>query len=127
MPTLVSDADGWFKVCVVSDTHLCSKQERLAELKDFYRVLEANGIQTVLHSGNYIDGEAPFNKYELLVRGMDAQLQYLGEGTTRTTRASRRMPCQATITRAGSRSARVSISAATPRTSCGVSAPRRRR
>lgn len=79
VPTLVSDNDGWYKIGVVSDTHLCSKQERLAELKDFYQILEANGIETVLHSGNYIDGEAPFNRYELHVRGMDAQLQYLGE------------------------------------------------
>lgn len=78
VPTLKSDADGWYKIGVVSDTHLCSKQERLAELRDFYRILEANGVQTVLHSGNYIDGEASFNKHELIVHGMDAQLEYLG-------------------------------------------------
>lgn len=79
VPTLVSDKDGWFKIGVVSDTHICSKQERLAELRDFYRVMETNGISTVLHSGNWIDGEAPFNKHELIVHGMDAQLEYFGE------------------------------------------------
>jgi hypothetical protein len=79
VPVLTSDKEGWFKIGAVSDTHLCSKQERLDELKDFYRVMDGNGISTVLHSGNYIDGEAPFNKYELLVRGMDAQLEYAGE------------------------------------------------
>lgn len=83
VPTLISDKDGWFKIGAVTDTHLCSKQERLDELKDFYRVLAANGVSTVLHSGNYVDGEAPFNRYELLVRGMDAQLEYLGENYPR--------------------------------------------
>jgi hypothetical protein len=33
----------------------------------------------VLHTGNYIDGEARFNKYELKVHGMDAQLAYMAE------------------------------------------------
>ncbi len=63
----------------MGDTHLCSKQERLEELHDLYRIYEANGIKTVLHAGNWIDGEARFNKHELKVHGMDAQLAYMGE------------------------------------------------
>ena len=76
---LVSDKDGWHKFGAIGDTHLCSKQERLAELADMYRIFAANGVKTVLHTGNYIDGESRFNRHELKVHGMDAQLQYLGE------------------------------------------------
>ena len=76
---LVSDKDGWHKFGAIGDTHLCSKQERLAELADMYRIFTANGVKTVLHTGNYIDGESRFNRHELKVHGMDAQLQYLGD------------------------------------------------
>jgi hypothetical protein len=76
---LVSDNDGWHKFGAIGDTHLCSKQERLEELHDIYRIFEANGIRNVLHTGNYIDGEARFNKHELKVHGLDAQLAYMGE------------------------------------------------
>ena len=75
---LVSDADGWHRFGAMGDTHLGSKQERLEELHDMYRIYEANGIKTVLHTGNYIDGEARFNKHELKVHGMDGQLQHMG-------------------------------------------------
>jgi len=75
---LVSDSDGWHKFGAMGDTHLGSKQERLAELHDMYRIYEANGVSTVLHTGNYIDGESRFNKHELHVHGMDAQLEYMG-------------------------------------------------
>lgn len=76
---LVSDASGWHIIGAMGDTHMCSKQERLDALKDMYRIYAANGIKTVLHTGNYIDGECRFNKYELKVHGMDAQLAYMGE------------------------------------------------
>lgn len=76
---LVSDAAGWHVFGACGDSHLCSKQERLDALHDLYRVYDANGIKTVLHTGNYIDGEARFNKHELKVHGLDAQLSYMGE------------------------------------------------
>lgn len=76
---LLSDKDGWHKFGAIGDTHLGSKQERVEELKDIYRIFEANGIKTVLHSGNYIDGESRFNRHELKVHGMDAQLAHMGD------------------------------------------------
>jgi hypothetical protein len=79
VPALESDKDGWYAIGFVSDTHLCSVHERLDVLNDLYNIFEANGITRVMHSGNYIDGEARFNRFELLVHGMDRQLQYLGE------------------------------------------------
>ena len=75
----VSDKDGWHRFGALGDTHLCSKQERLEELHDMYRIFDANGIRSVFHTGNYIDGEARFNKHELKVHGMDAQLAYMAD------------------------------------------------
>ena len=72
-----TDADGTFTFAISTDQHLCSKYERLDCLNDFYDEVQKRGIRTVLNAGNYIDGEAPFNRHELLVHGMDAQLQYL--------------------------------------------------
>jgi hypothetical protein len=74
-----TDKDGWFVFGAIGDTHLCSKLERLEELRDMYRIFAANGVTTVLHTGNYIDGESRFNRHELKVHGMDAQLEYMGD------------------------------------------------
>ena len=76
---LVPDKNGWIMFGAMGDTHLGSKAAREEELKDFYRICDANGVKTVLHTGNYIDGESRFNRHELKVHGMDAQLQYMGE------------------------------------------------
>lgn len=76
---LISDKDGWHKFGAIGDTHLGSKQERVEELHDIYRIFEANGIETVLHTGNYIDGECRFNRHELKVHGMDGQLAHMGD------------------------------------------------
>lgn len=63
-----------FGVC--GDTHLGSKYERLDALKAFYLLLEKEGISTVYHTGNHIEGEAPFNQYDIHTRGCDAQIDY---------------------------------------------------
>ena len=41
-----------------------------------YRLFAAEGITTVYDTGNWIEGEARFNRGELLVHGMDAQIDY---------------------------------------------------
>ncbi len=61
---------------VVSDSHLCSKYSRLDILNDLYDIFEEKGITHVYHCGNWIDGEARFNKNDLLVFGMDNQIRY---------------------------------------------------
>jgi hypothetical protein len=62
---------------VLGDSHLCNRHARLDVLKAAYDYFERMGIDTVLHSGNYIDGEARFNKQELLTApGMDRQFEY---------------------------------------------------
>jgi hypothetical protein len=63
---------------VTTDNHLCNKHARLDVLKAAYDHFEREGISTVFNCGNWIDGEARFNKTELIVRpGTDAQLDYL--------------------------------------------------
>jgi hypothetical protein len=59
------------------DSHLGSKYERLDVLRDIYRRFADADLDRIFHAGNWIDGEARFNKYDLKVHGMDAQVQYL--------------------------------------------------
>jgi len=65
-----------FKIGAVSDTHLGSKFERLDELENFYDQCKKEGVKVVLHGGNYIDGEARFNKFDVKVKGFDEQIDY---------------------------------------------------
>jgi len=76
---IVSDKDNTFTLGAMGDTHLCSKYERLDVLNDLYNQYEAEGVKTVFHGGNWIDGEARFNRHALKVHGMNAQLDYLVE------------------------------------------------
>lgn len=68
--------NGFRKFGVTGDNHLCNKHERLDVLNAAYDMYEAEGITTVYNTGNWIDGEARFNKLELKVFGMDAQIDY---------------------------------------------------
>lgn len=62
----------------VTDNHLCNKHSRLDVLNRAYQHFEELGITRVYNAGNYVDGEARFNKTELVTApGMDNQLDYL--------------------------------------------------
>lgn len=65
-----------YKFGVVADTHLNSKFERLDILNSLYDIFEKEKITTVLHGGNWIDGEAKFNKHDLINHGMTKQINY---------------------------------------------------
>lgn len=70
--------DGVRRYGVVSDNHLCNKHSRLDVLRAAYDHFERVGITEVFNSGNWIDGEARFNKTELVTApGMDSQLDYM--------------------------------------------------
>ena len=61
-----------------TDNHLCNRHSRLDVLNHAYDHFEREGISLVYNAGNWIDGEARFNKTELLTApGMDHQLDYL--------------------------------------------------
>lgn len=63
---------------VTTDNHLCNRHSRLDVLNEAYDHFEREGITRVFNCGNWIDGEARFNKTELVTApGMDNQLDYL--------------------------------------------------
>lgn len=62
----------------ISDNHLCNKHSRLDVLNAAYDTYERIGITAVYNAGNWVDGEARFNKTELVTApGMDHQLDYM--------------------------------------------------
>lgn len=72
-----TDRNGYFEFAACSDEHLGSKYERLDCLHEYYDQIVKRGLTTVFNAGNWIDGEATFNRHDLLVHGMDNQMDYL--------------------------------------------------
>lgn len=66
------------KFAIVSDTHLCSKHERLDALKTFYKICKQQGIVDVYHAGDVITGQKLFRgmEYEVHTIGVDNQVNY---------------------------------------------------
>ena len=48
--------DKMFYFAIVSDTHLCSTEERLDELHTFYEICRKEGIKYVVHAGDLVAG-----------------------------------------------------------------------
>lgn len=67
---------GNYRFGVCGDNHLGSKYQRLDVLDALYDLYESEGIQVVYNTGNWIDGEARFNKHDLLEHGLDNQVNY---------------------------------------------------
>lgn len=76
---LVSTPDNKFLFGATGDWHVGSKYFRQDVLDDLYRRFDDAGIQHVFHTGNWIDGEAHFNRYDLDVHGLDAQCRALAK------------------------------------------------
>lgn len=74
-----SRTDGTYLFGFSSDQHLASKYARLDVLGDLYDRFSEQGVDRVINSGNWIDGEARFNKHDLLVHGMDQQIEYMAD------------------------------------------------
>jgi len=77
--TYTSREDGSFVFGFTSDNHLGSKYSREDVLAALFERFEAVGVDRVYNAGNYIDGEARFNKHDLLVHGMHAQARFLAQ------------------------------------------------
>lgn len=75
----MSDSKGRYDFGLYSDQHICSKYARLDVGEDLFDKFSAAGIKTVLNAGNWIDGEARFNKHDLLVHGVDNQCEELAK------------------------------------------------
>lgn len=69
-------SSGFFKFGACGDNHLGSRYERLDALNALYDIYEKEGVSVVYNTGNYIDGEARFNKHDLHTHGMDNQIEY---------------------------------------------------
>lgn len=67
---------GFYRFGVTGDNHLCSRYERLDVLNALYDTFKEAGIKHVFNTGNWIDGEARFNKHDLHTHGLDNQIQY---------------------------------------------------
>lgn len=78
LPLEVFDSGGWTRLGLVSDTHLCCKEERLDALHAQYDLFVREGITTVFHAGNIVDGYLPrINGDSALATTPDAQAQYV--------------------------------------------------
>lgn len=67
----------WIRLGLVADTHLCCKEERLAELHNQYDLFKREEISTVLHAGNPIDGYVQrINGESVFETTIDGQCNY---------------------------------------------------
>lgn len=74
---VINDGD-WVRFGLVSDTHLCCKEERLGELHAVYDLFVEEGITTVFHAGNIVDGYvAKINGGSVFDTTIDGQCQYV--------------------------------------------------
>jgi uncharacterized protein YjiS (DUF1127 family) len=64
---------------LTADNHLCSKYARMDVLNALFDMWQDDGVKVVFQAGNMIDGEARFNVHDLLVRGLDNQIDYFVE------------------------------------------------
>ena len=69
------------KLLLISDTHLCSKYDRLDILRYLYDKAEDKGIKHILHSGDFTDGKShrPEHIYELKEQSYEGQVEYCVE------------------------------------------------
>ena len=63
LPRYISD--NVLKFGLVSDTHLCSKYEKLDELHTFYSICKKVGVRVVLHAGDLVDGSGRIYRGQL--------------------------------------------------------------
>ncbi len=77
IPLDVFDGDKWTKIGLVADTHLCCREERLDALHAQYDLFEREGVRSVFHAGNIVDGYVPrINGASVLESSIDGQVSY---------------------------------------------------
>lgn len=78
IPLKIFDGGGWTRLGLVSDTHLCCKEERLDALHAQYDLFKSEGIKTVFHAGNIVDGYIQrINGDSVYSTTPDGQAQYV--------------------------------------------------
>jgi hypothetical protein len=76
---ITSRPDNTFAFGAAGDLHAGSKYCRWDVRAELYRRFTEEGVQCNFDTGNWIDGEARFNTYDLEVSGMHAQCEYLAK------------------------------------------------
>lgn len=76
---LLSRPDNTFIFGGCGDLHAGSKYTRWDVRDDLYRRYEAAGAQCVFDTGNWIEGESHFNKYDIETSGLNGQCKQLAE------------------------------------------------
>jgi hypothetical protein len=76
---LQSFSDNTYLFGAAGDLHAASKYTRWDVREDLYRWFIDSGAQCNFDTGNWIDGEASFNRYDLEVVGFDRQIKLLAE------------------------------------------------
>lgn len=66
------------RLLLISDTHICSKYDRIDILRYLYDKAEDKGIKHILHSGDFTDGRSnrPEHIYELKEQSYEGQIDY---------------------------------------------------
>jgi hypothetical protein len=81
--TLMSRPDNTFLFGAAGDLHAASKHCRWDVRSELYQTFIEEGAQCNFDTGNWIDGEASFNRYDLEVHGLDAQCRMLARNHPR--------------------------------------------
>lgn len=76
---IFSRKDNTFLFGACGDNHVGSKYHREDVFHDLYRRYTENDVQAVFNTGNWIDGEARFNTYDIVAHGIDSQVRLLAE------------------------------------------------
>lgn len=79
-----SDKNNRYRFLAVGDLHAASKYCRWDVRENLTRLAENFGAQAILDGGNWVDGEASFNRYDLEAVGMDPQLRLLAQNYPKT-------------------------------------------
>jgi hypothetical protein len=77
--TLMSRPDDTFLFGAAGDLHAGSKYCRWDVREDLYRQFISAGAQCNFDTGNWLEGEASFNRYDIAAHGLDMQCKMLAE------------------------------------------------
>jgi hypothetical protein len=78
IPVDLVDGGNWVRFGLVSDTHLCCRESRLDALHAQYELFAREGITTVFHAGNIVDGYVQrINGASVFATTPDGQAQYV--------------------------------------------------
>lgn len=81
---LISRKDNTFCFGAFGDLHAASKYTRWDVREDLIRSSESRGAQAIFDTGNWIDGDARFNRFDLIASGLEAQCELLAREHPKT-------------------------------------------